>query len=502
MTSKTAGAALMEQGKKKFKTGVKWLAWSGVLASVSAGGWLTYIQTQNRPAESAALPVVTVERGNIETTINESGTLELRGQQTLKSPAEGAVERVLVRLGDQVKSGQPLIILRNPDRQTILANQQLQIQKQQLTLANNRQKVVEAQEKLKAAKRENQTNKQFPIQKQELTIASNRQKLVEAEEELKDEEKKLQELEALDKRGFIAKNELRTQEEQVRRAKSTVRAAQLTVSSDTLELQNLHMELQNTQQQTQNKIMEAQSALREAQLAVKTDTSELQRLQLELQKIQQQLQNNLLTAPINAKVLDIKVKDGEGVQVRTDMLTLGDPTEELVSLQLSILNAAKVRVNQLARISVIGPNAQTFQGRVQSLSPIATSSSGNESQSSSQQPGQATVSAKVRLNTPSRKLIPGSQVNVEIVLQQRQNVVVLDTEAIQRSEEKPFVLVRDKQGKAQKKNITLGLEGLTNVEVTSGLRPGDQVVLPAADSKSEPGTPSAPEANSTEGNSE
>jgi HlyD family secretion protein len=44
MTSKTAGAALMEQGKKKFKTGVKWLAWSGVLASVSAGGWLTYIQ--------------------------------------------------------------------------------------------------------------------------------------------------------------------------------------------------------------------------------------------------------------------------------------------------------------------------------------------------------------------------------------------------------------------------------------------------------------------------
>lgn len=504
MTSKTAGAMLMEQVKKKFKNGVQWLAWSGVLASVSAGGWLTYIQTQNRPAESAQQPVVTVERGNIETSINESGTLELRGQQTLKSPAEGAVERVLVRLGDQVKSDQPLIILRNPDRQTILANQQLQIQKQQLTLANNQKKIAEAEEKLKVAKRENQTNKQLQIQKQQLTITSNQEKVVEAEEALKDEEKKLQELEALDKRGFIPKNELRTQEEQVRRAKSTVRAAQLTVSSDTLELQNLQIELQNTQQQTQSKIMEAQSALREAHLAVKTDTSELQRLQLELQKIQQQLKNNVVTAPINAKVLDIKVKDGEGVQVRTDMLTLGDPTEELVSLQLSTLNAAKVRVNQLARISVIGPNAQSFEGRVQSLSPIATTSSGNESQSSQQpgQAGQATVSAKVRLNTPSRKLIPGSQVNVEIVLLSRQNVVVLDTEAIQRSEEKPFVLVRDKQGKAQKKNITLGLEGLTNVEVTSGLRAGDQVVLPAADSKSESGTPSAPEANSTETKSE
>lgn len=451
---------------KKFKSGVQWLAWSGVLALVSTGGWLVYIQTRNRPAESAALPVVTVERGNIETTINESGTLELRGQQTLKSPAEGAVEQVLVRLGEQVKSGQPLIILRNPERQTILANQQLQIQKQELTLARNRQKVVEAEEELKA------------------------------------EETKLQELEALDQRGFIPKNELRTQEEQLRRAKTALWEAKLTVSSDTIELQNLQLEIQNTQQQTRDKIMQAESAVQDAQLAVNNDIRELQRLRLELQKIQQQLQNNVMTAPINGNVLDIKVKDGEGVQVRTDLLILGDPTQELVSLQLSTLNAAKVRVNQLARISVIGPNAQTFEGRVQSLSPIATTSSGNESQSSSQQAGQATVSAKVRLNTPSRKLIPGSQVNVEIILQQRQNVVVLDTEAIQRSEEKPFVWMRDKQGKAQKKNITLGLEGLTNVEVTSGLRPGEQVVLPSADSKLEPGTPIVPQDNPTETKSE
>ncbi|KAB8331490.1 efflux RND transporter periplasmic adaptor subunit [Scytonema tolypothrichoides VB-61278] len=487
---------------KKFKSGVQWLAWSGVLALVSTGGWLVYIQTRNRPAESAALPVVTVERGNIETTINESGTLELRGQQTLKSPAEGAVEQVLVRLGEQVKSGQPLIILRNPERQTILANQQLQIQKQELTLARNRQKVVEAEEKLKVAKQENQTNKQLQIQKQELTVARNRQKVVEAEEELKAEETKLQELEALDQRGFIPKNELRTQEEQLRRAKTALWEAKLTVSSDTIELQNLQLEIQNTQQQTRDKIMQAESAVQDAQLAVNNDIRELQRLRLELQKIQQQLQNNVMTAPINGNVLDIKVKDGEGVQVRTDLLILGDPTQELVSLQLSTLNAAKVRVNQLARISVIGPNAQTFEGRVQSLSPIATTSSGNESQSSSQQAGQATVSAKVRLNTPSRKLIPGSQVNVEIILQQRQNVVVLDTEAIQRSEEKPFVWMRDKQGKAQKKNITLGLEGLTNVEVTSGLRPGEQVVLPSADSKLEPGTPIVPQDNPTETKSE
>ncbi|MBD2778935.1 efflux RND transporter periplasmic adaptor subunit [Iningainema tapete] len=487
----------MKQVKKKFEAGVKWLAWSGVLATLSVGGGLLYVHRNQPSTKSVALPVVTVERGNIENTINESGTLELRGQQTLKSPAEGAVDRVLVRLGDQVKSGQPLIFLRNPDRQTILANQQLQIQKQELTMARNRQKLIEAQEKLKATKTENQNNKQqLQIKKQELALASNRQKLIEAEEDLKTEEKKLQELEALDKRGFIPKNELRSQEEQVRRAKSVVWQAQLTVNNDTIELQNLQFEIQNTQQQARDKVTQAESALEDAQLAVNNDIRELQRLQLELQKIQQQLQNNIVTAPINGKVLDIKVKDGEGIQVRTDLITLGDPTQEVVSLRLSTLNAVKVRVNQLARVSVIGPNAQTFEGRVQYLSPIATTSSGNDTpSSSSQQSGQATVSAKVKLNTPSRKVIPGSHVNVEIVLQRRQNVVVLNTDAIQRSEEKPFVWVRDKQGKAQKQNITLGLEGLTNLEVTSGLHPGDRVVLPSADSKLEPGTLIAPQSN-------
>ncbi|TWH40808.1 efflux RND transporter periplasmic adaptor subunit [Dulcicalothrix desertica] len=474
----------MSKRTKKLKTLIRWLTWSGVLATTCAGSWLVYVH-QKRPTESVA-PVVTVERGNIETTINESGILELRGQQTLKSPSEGAVEQVLVKLGDRVKAKQPLIILRNPERQTILANQQLLIQKQQLTLANNRQKVAEAQKKLEVAKKENNTNKQLQIQKQRLTLKGNRQKVIEVEEELKDEERKFQELEALDKKGFIPKNELRTQDEQLRRAKSAVRAAQLTVNSDTFELQNLQIELQNTQQQMQSKIMEAESALREAQLAVNTETRELERLQLELQKIQQQLQNNVLSAPIDGEVLDIKIKDGEGVQLRTNMLTIGDPTQELVSLQLSTLNAAKVRVNQLASISIIGPNPQSFEGRVQSLSPVATASSGSENQNNQQsgQPGQATVSAKVRLNKPSRKLILGSQVNVEIVLQQRQNVVVLNTEAIQRSEEKLYVLVQDKQGKTHKKNITLGIEGLTEVEVTSGLQPGEQVVLPTTDSNS------------------
>lgn len=407
-----------QKGKNKFKTGIQWLAWSGVLAVVSAGGCLTYFLVLNRPAEPVAVSLLTVERGTVETTINESGTVELRNQRTLKSPAEGAVDQVLVKPGDKVRDGQVLVTLRYPERQTALANQQVQIQQQELTLARNRQKIVEAQEQLIADERE------------------------------------LRKLAALAVQGAVAQQQVQGQEDKVRNDRAT---------------------------------------LRDAQASSRTAAFELRRLQFERQRVQQQIQDTVVTAPLNGVVLGVNVKDGDGVEFRTDLLTLGDRSQVMIKLQLSTLNAARVRVSQLARVSVIGPDAQKFTGRIQSLYPQAVTPEENQKQGSSNQSDQPTVPATVRLDTATRTLIPGSRVNVEIVLDQRQNVVALNTEAIQRSEPHPFVWLRDSQSKAQKRPITLGLEGLLNVEVTSGLRAGQQIILPPAEPPLKPGMPVIPQ---------
>jgi HlyD family secretion protein len=83
--------------------------------------------------------------------------------------------------------------------------------------------------------------------------------------------------------------------------------------------------------------------------------------------------------------------------------------------------------------ALLGPNPKQFSGRVDSLYILAQSgnSKGNDDSNQGSQP---TVPATVRLDAPTRTLIPGSQVNVEIILQQRQKVVVLNTEVIVRSD--------------------------------------------------------------------
>ncbi len=412
--------------KNKFKTGVKWLAMPTAVAAIGVGGWLTYLLVKNQPPEPVTVRLLTVERGNVESTITEGGTVELREQRVLKSPTEGAVDRVLVKPGEKVRAGQVLLTLRYPERKIALARQQLKIEQEELKLTRSQQKITEAQEKLIA------------------------------------EERELQKLTPLIKQGAITRQLFQQQEEEVRLARADQR--------------------------------EAQKESRESVL-------ELQSLQLERQGIEQQLQDTTVSAPFHGAVLGIYVKDGEGVELRTNLLTLGDPKQVLVKLQLSTLNAARVRVNQVARVNAIGPSAQTFTGYVQSLYPQALTPEETQKQEGGSQnkSTQATVPATVLLDTPTTKLLPGSRVNVEVVLEQRQNVVVLTTEAIQRSGPQPFVWVRDSQNKAQKRTINLGLEGLVTAEVTSGLRAGEQVILPSAQSQLKPGIPVTPEGGTPRG---
>ena len=405
---------------KALKTGVRWLIKAGSIALLGAGSIAAYLLWSNRSTAPLPVQVVTVSRATVDDTLNESGIVELGNQQTLRSPAEGAVDRILVKPGDRVETGRLLAVLRNPERQTAPTEQQLRIEQQQATLERNRQEIAESEEQL-AAYRENLVLLQQLLQE-----------------------------------GAIARTEIRNQEDQIRR--------------------------------TEASLQDAKSELSKARL-------ELERLKVENQKIQQQIRETLITAPTNGIVLQVNVNDGDGVQLRTELLTLGNPNQEFVRLQLSTLNAAKVKVGQIARISVIGPDPQIFAGRIVSVAPMAIVPKNEDGAGASEQSNQSVVPTVVRLDQATRMLIPGSQVNVEIVLKSQANVITLGTEAIQHTGAEPFVWVLDEQGKAQQRPVKLGLEGLVTVEVKNGLRQGERVILPSSDQPLTPGIPVVPEDN-------
>jgi HlyD family secretion protein len=474
------------KSKNKFQTGVKWLVWSAILTLVGTGSWFIYVKNFNKPTEPVVVPTISVDSDNVETTINESGVLELGNQKILKSPGDVAIEKVLIKLGDRVKSGQQLVIFRNPGGQKNLTDSDFQIRKQQLIGLRSRQKVVEAQNKLAVAEKELQEpaiQKQLEIQEQQLNLARSGDRVVDAKQKQASAVKELQDVEVLAAKGFISANELEQQQEKVRETRSNVKEAELAITSETLKLQRLNFELKR-QTEEQQKVVDAQSQLREALSTLNTESEELRRLQIERENLQKEVQKNILTAPFTGKVLDLKIQDGDGVKSGDALLMLGDPTQEIVKLELVSLDAAKAKVNQRVRIKVLGPNTQEFTGRVTKLYPLAL---GSDSGGSFSLSGSAKVPATIKLDKPSGTLIPGSQVSVEIIVQQRQKVIAVNIEAIQRSEPEPFVWVRDNQGLVQKRKVTLGLEGPTKVEIKSGLKLGEKIILPTPEIELQPG---------------
>jgi HlyD family secretion protein len=489
-------SSLDYQAKRAYQRGVKWLIIATLFTGVSLVGVALYYKLQKNEAEAVAAGLQKVELGTIENKISEGGSVELGGQRTIKSPTDSAVEKIFVKVGDPIIRGQNLILLRSTAGENSLLQKQLEIQKQELAIERNRQKVEEAQNKLKIAKityknglekyqqqvKSKQISQRIEIQKNQAKLERQQQKVIEAQEDLNVAEAELNKSNNLLEKGFISQTDLDPKKADIRTKEANLKNEQLTLKNNILDLENSKNKFEPITDPT-NDILTAKNDLLTAQSELQQSLSEFQKLKVGYKEQKSQLKNNLVTSPLEGVVLNINVKPGDGIKLGDDLITIGDPDQELVQLQLSTLNAAQVKPNQSARITIIGPNSKPFQGRVEWVNLQATPEKSQSGSSS----GQPTVPATVRLDQPTRVLIPGGQVSVEIILEQQKDVIAINTELIQSEGKSSFVWKLDANNQVQKQPVTLGLKDLTKVEIKSGLKVGDTLVIPPTDIPLKPG---------------
>ena len=92
------------------------------------------------------------------------------------------------------------------------------------------------------------------------------------------------------------------------------------------------------------------------------------------------------------------------------------------------------------------------------------------------QAGGATVNVRLAFDRPTRSPA-GAAVQVEIATAQHPNALSVPPDAIVRDNDIPYVFVAGKDGKAHRQRIALGLTTPREIEVTSGLKPGDAVIV-------------------------
>jgi RND family efflux transporter MFP subunit len=105
-----------------------------------------------------------------------------------------------------------------------------------------------------------------------------------------------------------------------------------------------------------------------------------------------------------------------------------------------------------------------------------------------------TMHTEVQVNNPAYQIVPGMYATVSLPLHSAENVLAIPLQAVQTSgANQGTVLVVDKSNRIQRRQVTLGLQNATDVEVKSGLNAGDLVIF-GDQSQYQPGEVVAPKA--------
>jgi len=166
-----------------------------------------------------------------------------------------------------------------------------------------------------------------------------------------------------------------------------------------------------------------------------------------------------------------RVKIGNTVMPAGGVIATADSAlfviEDLDSLILKIAvperELAKLSVGQPAELSFDAVPGRTFTGKIDLITPIVD-------------PTTATFGVRIRLTDTSNLLRPGMFARVAIVYERKPDALQIPRTALLDGDGPPKVFVVQ-EGKAAERAVQLGLSNGAMIEVVTGLKDGEQVVV-------------------------
>ena len=174
-----------------------------------------------------------------------------------------------------------------------------------------------------------------------------------------------------------------------------------------------------------------------------------------------------ITAEFNGIVSRADIKEGASVSQGMELFTIQNTDKASVDVNLSKYDYDTVKEGQKAEITM-GDN--TYEGTVTRMSHIAVQ---NEK-------GTPVISATVSIDNPDEDIFLGVDTKVKIHTASAKNVVLLPVEVVNIGKEGSFCYVIE-DGLVTRRNITTGISSQDYVEVTEGIKAGEQVISDLGD---------------------
>lgn len=438
----------------------------------------------------------TVKRGDFLISVVEGGTLRALKESSIRSDVESSAKIIsIVPEGTYVRKGDLLVELESSQIKDSL-------DAQELTLENSNFNYLQAQERLAIQKSLAESN----IKDAELRLEiskSDLEKYIEGDwpqqknkaenaitlvtEDLVRAKDRLEWTEVLAKKGYATKSELQADSLGVKQKEIALAQAQeelrlldkydfpkkkrlfeATVESNEKELDRL-------KQRTTATLAEA-----EADLASRKRTLTLQ--QEKLDELKKQFALTKIYAPTEGLVVysigssgsyysGVLIEEGTTIRYRQEIIKLPDITQMVIEVRVHETHITKVQRGQAAYVTIDSMPDLRLKGHVHKVGVLPDSSSRYYNPTLKVYTCEVLIEDKL-----PEGLKPGVSGRAEIIITNLQNVVAVPLQAVTsiKGEQVCFV---GKGDEPQKKPVEVGLYNDKFIEIKSGLKEGDELLL-------------------------
>ena len=174
----------------------------------------------------------------------------------------------------------------------------------------------------------------------------------------------------------------------------------------------------------------------------------------------------VVRAASDGVVYGLPRKTGEPVAAGQVVASIADPQHIRIRARVDEPDLPRIAAGQRLIVSFDGLPDRRWDGRVIEV-PSGVREFG----------GRQVGEVVGEISDPSSKLPPNASVNVQIVVGEKPSALAIPRAALLREGDRRFVYLLD-DGRAKIRDVSVGLVGLNDVEVTRGLAEGDTVIVP------------------------
>jgi len=443
--------------------------------------------------QNAGLETAIVTRRTLNATVLATGTVKaiVGAEVKVGSRVSGVVTHLPVNIGSAVRKGQ--LIAQLDDREV-----RSQVDQARSNLAAAQGRLAELEAGYSAQVVQSKTD----IERANSNLAAARSRLSQArtsegaipvevtaqiqqasagvdqaEANRKNAKVKLDRMENLLAKDFIARQDVdnvRTEYEvadsQVRHAQAVLTAAKANASQTEIKKQDVA--------QAEEGLRQAKSALSMAQAnvaqvrvkeqAIRTARAQVAQTQAALSSAETQLSYARIVSPVSGVIASVSTQEGETIAAgltAPTFVTIVDLSKLQVDALVDETDIGRVKVGDSAAFTVDSYPDEEFEGIVTAIYPKAIIDQ-----------NVVNYDVVVTITNPRGMLRPDMTANVTINIATRSNVLAVPNKSIKREEGTKVVYVIE-NGKPVRHRIRTGWKDSNYTEVASGLREGDRVVV-------------------------